>query len=247
MRCPERTGLGPRRSSRFPKKTGSELARRRKTGQVLVRTLTRPGQRARLESVPITAALPPYVRRSEIVGGLLFGVGFLVGGYCPGTAVVGAATLKLDGLLFVLGVAEGILAFGYTEPGIEPFWNGASAYGRVTLFDWFGLSMPMTVLLVVTIALGFFAAAEWVEHWMKGRAREPRSAEVPAGAAEPAPVSSPASTPRVHATPPSPGAAGRRGSLGCCSAGSAALETDGAASHDEPSGTLGAGHPRASR
>ncbi|MBN1605414.1 MAG: YeeE/YedE family protein [Polyangiaceae bacterium] len=106
---------------------------------------------------------------SGILGGFLFGIGFLIGGYCPGTALVAAATLKLDGLLFALGVAAGILLFGYTVPWVEPFWNAAGSYGRLTLFDWLGLSMPATVLALVTMALVFFAAGEWVERWMQRR------------------------------------------------------------------------------
>ncbi|MEZ4581350.1 MAG: YeeE/YedE thiosulfate transporter family protein [Caldilineaceae bacterium] len=35
-----------------------------------------------------------------IVGGLIMGVGFIIGGFCPGTSLVAAATLKLDGIFF---------------------------------------------------------------------------------------------------------------------------------------------------
>ena len=35
--------------------------------------------------------LPP-----GIVGGLIMGVGFIIGGFCPGTSLVAAATLKID-------------------------------------------------------------------------------------------------------------------------------------------------------
>ena len=39
-----------------------------------------------------------------IVGGLIMGAGFIIGGFCPGTSLVGAATLKLDAIFFALGV-----------------------------------------------------------------------------------------------------------------------------------------------
>ena len=38
-----------------------------------------------------------------ILGGLIMGVGFIVGGFCPGTSLVAAATLKIDGIIFVVG------------------------------------------------------------------------------------------------------------------------------------------------
>ena len=51
---------------------------------------------------------------SGIVGGLIMGVGFILGGFCPGTSLVAAATLKIDGILFVLGGLVGVFIFGET-------------------------------------------------------------------------------------------------------------------------------------
>ncbi len=50
---------------------------------------------------------PTYLA-SGILGGLIMGVGFIVGGFCPGTSLVAMATRKLDGLFFLLGVLLGI-------------------------------------------------------------------------------------------------------------------------------------------
>jgi hypothetical protein len=111
---------------------------------------------------------PAYLG-SGIAGGLLFGVGFVVGGYCPGTALVSMATLKLDGLFFVLGALGGITLFGFTIPALDQFWNHAGAHGPLTLFAWLDLSPPVVVLLAVLMALGMFAAGESVERWMKRR------------------------------------------------------------------------------
>ena len=111
---------------------------------------------------------PTYLG-SGILGGLLFGVGFLVGGYCPGTALVSMATLKLDGLVFVLGVMGGIGIFGFTIAPLDHFWHHSGAYGTVTLFDWLQVSPPLTVLAAVLMALGMFAGGELVERWMKRR------------------------------------------------------------------------------
>jgi hypothetical protein len=112
---------------------------------------------------------PTYLG-SGILGGLLFGVGFVVGGYCPGTALVSMATLKLDGLLFVLGVLGGITLFGFTIPPLDHFWNYSGAKGTFTLFDWLGVSPAVAVVLAVLMALGMFAGGEAVERWMKRRA-----------------------------------------------------------------------------
>jgi uncharacterized membrane protein YedE/YeeE len=43
-----------------------------------------------------------------IIGGLIMGAGFIIGGFCPGTSLVAAATGKLDGIFFTLGAFFGI-------------------------------------------------------------------------------------------------------------------------------------------
>jgi hypothetical protein len=97
-----------------------------------------------------------------IAGGLVMGVGFVVGGFCPGTSLVAAATLKLDGILFVLGALFGVYAFGATVASYQDFWL-SSYMGRFTLPDWLGLSTGTTVLLVVAMALAMFWLAERIE------------------------------------------------------------------------------------
>jgi rhodanese-related sulfurtransferase len=104
----------------------------------------------------------PTFLRSEIVGGLVMGVGFVVGGFCPGTSLVAAATFKIDGMLFVLGGLFGVFLFGESVASFEPFWLSGNL-GRFTIPEWLGLSTGATVLLVVLMALGAFVAAEVVE------------------------------------------------------------------------------------
>lgn len=97
-----------------------------------------------------------------IVGGLVMGVGFVVGGFCPGTSLVAAATLKVDGILFVAGALTGVWLFGESVSSFETFWL-SSHLGRFTLPDWLGLSTGATLLLVVLMALVMFWAAERLE------------------------------------------------------------------------------------
>ena len=37
---------------------------------------------------------------SAIVGGVIMGIGFIIGGFCPGTSICGAAIGKIDGMLY---------------------------------------------------------------------------------------------------------------------------------------------------
>jgi len=108
-------------------------------------------------------AVPPTYLGPAILGGLLLGVGFILGGYCPGTSLVAAATLKLDGMAFVLGVAAGLLAFAETSPMFWYFFNAAGHLGRMTWADLLGLDAGWVVLGVVVMAVGAFAFAEFLE------------------------------------------------------------------------------------
>jgi len=110
----------------------------------------------------------------QIIGGLLLGIGFVIGGYCPGTSVVSAATGRYDGMVYLLGMFFGIFVFGEVFPLIEEFYN-STPMGKVTLPEFLGLSHGMVVFLVVMMALAAFAAAEWSEKVMTkklGREKE---------------------------------------------------------------------------
>lgn len=101
-----------------------------------------------------------------IIGGLLLGVGFIIGGYCPGTSVVSAATLKIDGMVFLVGCGAGILAFGYTLDYYQGFWEKAGYFGRLTIPQWLGIPDGLAVLGVVCMALCMFFGAEFIERWL---------------------------------------------------------------------------------
>lgn len=94
-----------------------------------------------------------------IVGGFIMGVGFIIGGFCPGTSLVAAATLKLDGLFFVLGVLAGIFVFGESVAGIDDFWQSTDK-GRYTLQAMLGVDAGVVVVGVVLMALVAFWLAE---------------------------------------------------------------------------------------
>ncbi len=97
-----------------------------------------------------------------IVGGLIMGVGFILGGFCPGTSLVAAASAKVDGWFFVLGTLLGVFAFGELVGSFDTFFY-SSYLGRFTLPDLLGLSTGTTILLVAFMALVTFWLAEKAE------------------------------------------------------------------------------------
>jgi hypothetical protein len=97
-----------------------------------------------------------------IVGGFIMGIGFILGGYCPGTSLVSVATLKVDGMFFLLGHIVGVLVFGESVPFINEFWN-SSYLGRFILPELFGLPTGVVVVMVVCLAIAMFFGFGWIQ------------------------------------------------------------------------------------
>lgn len=114
-----------------------------------------------------------------IIGGLIMGVGFIVGGFCPGTSIVALSTFKIDGLFFSLGVASGVLVFGETVSIFQGFHN-STYMGRFILPELFGLSTGVVVLLVVLMALVMFYWADISEKFFGKRMSWKEIKKVPA-------------------------------------------------------------------
>lgn len=118
---------------------------------------------------------PTYLA-SGIVGGLIMGVGFIIGGFCPGTSVAATATGKIDGMFYLLGGFFGAFLFGETEKYFTHWYNNAGYYGRLTLDQVFSLPVGVVVLLVILMALFMFWGAEQLERIFgkKDLSKEPK-------------------------------------------------------------------------
>jgi len=106
--------------------------------------------------------LPTYLVPMAI-GGLLFGVGMVLGGYCPGTAAAAVATGKIDGMVFIVGFLIGSLVFGDLFPVWGDFYN-SDYMGTFRLDQWLGIGLGPTVLLMVLIAVGGTLGMRYVQY-----------------------------------------------------------------------------------
>jgi hypothetical protein len=112
--------------------------------------------------------LVPTFLGPQIVGGLVLGVGFVVGGYCPGTSVAALATGRIDALVYALGIFTGTFAYAEVYPSIKDLVN-ANPMGQVTLPEVFGLPWGLVVFAVVVIAVVGFWGATKIERWAGSR------------------------------------------------------------------------------
>ena len=105
----------------------------------------------------------PFFVGSALVGGLIMGLGFVIGGFCPGTSVCAAAIGKIDALYFILGGAIGIWIFAEGYPLWEGFFKSGNL-GAPQMFNSLGLSQSMFAFLLTAIALLSFWGASIVEN-----------------------------------------------------------------------------------
>jgi rhodanese-related sulfurtransferase len=128
--------------------------------------------------------LTPTFLVPQIVGGLILGAGFIIGGYCPGTSCVSAATGRIDGMVYVAGMVGGLLGFGEVYPHLAAFAK-STAMGQLTIPAYFNVPYGLLVLAVVLMALAAFIAAEWAEQKFGGKTPDAGSLLAPTRALTP--------------------------------------------------------------
>jgi uncharacterized protein len=105
----------------------------------------------------------PYYVYSAILGGLIMGAGFSLGGFCPGTSFCGVAIGKLDALVFTAGLFLGIFLFSEMYGLFEGVYN-SHFLGASKIYDLIGMKESVFAALLIFAALGMFFGAKWVEN-----------------------------------------------------------------------------------
>lgn len=112
--------------------------------------------------------VPESVLWPQAIGGLVFGAGFVAGGWCPGTAAVGLASGKLDALVFLVGAGAGSLVFATMQPSLGDFLQ-AGTCATASLPEQIGVSGLTGALALAAVALAAFVGATWIEHHIARR------------------------------------------------------------------------------
>jgi uncharacterized membrane protein YedE/YeeE len=96
----------------------------------------------------------------QVLGGVVFGFGFVLAGLCPGTSCVAVFTGKLDGLAVFAG--------------LEPKLKGAlstSSIGDISLYELFHMEYGMLTFLIAAFAI--------IAFWLAGRVEERFNKKIP--------------------------------------------------------------------
>jgi len=102
--------------------------------------------------------IKPTILSANILGGLIFGAGFALLGFCPGTCVGAAGEGRLDGLYSgVVGLLIGAGLYAEVYPYLLPGFLKIGGLGKVTLPQLLG----MRAWPVATLVALFLGAAIW--------------------------------------------------------------------------------------
>lgn len=104
----------------------------------------------------------PYYLTATLIGGVIMGAGFIMGGFCPGTGLSALSIGKIDALFFLIGGMAGAFIFAETYPLIETI-SMSSYKGPVKVNEWMGLSPGIFTLILIVAAVIMFWMAEKAE------------------------------------------------------------------------------------
>ena len=106
-------------------------------------------------------AIPATYVVGNLVGGLVFGVGMAMAGFCPGTAVAGAGEGKLDYIIpGLLGFLTGAVLFGLTYTSFMPKILSIGNFGNVVIPDLWHISPYLAIFVFALLALVLFYAID---------------------------------------------------------------------------------------
>jgi hypothetical protein len=110
--------------------------------------------------------IQPTFLTSAIIGGIIMGIGFAMGGFCPGTSLCAAAVGRIDGLVFFGGMFIGVFLFSESFPLFENMYYSGSM-GAKMINTVFGISPELFTFLLILMAIGMFYGAGWVQGKVK--------------------------------------------------------------------------------
>ena len=113
-----------------------------------------------------TLYIQPTFLTSAIVGGIIMGIGFAMGGFCPGTSLCATAVGRIDGLVFFGGMFIGVFLFSESFPLFENMYYSGSE-GAKMVNTVFGISPELFTFFLVLAAIGMFAGTGWVTKKVK--------------------------------------------------------------------------------
>jgi len=97
---------------------------------------------------------------ANIVGGLVFGVGFGMIGYCPGTGAAALGQGNWDAISGIAGLMIGSFLFAEASGSLEKTLMKVGDRGKLMLPEVVGLSLPTFLLIFLPLLIAILFAIE---------------------------------------------------------------------------------------
>ncbi len=108
----------------------------------------------------ITMSIKGTFIAANVIGGLLFGIGWAIAGYCPGTSVGAIGEGRWHAIWAVLGMLAGAAVYAEAYPLLQDTLLTWGALGKVTLSSVTGIHHW---ILIPVLAAAFIALFGWFE------------------------------------------------------------------------------------
>jgi uncharacterized protein len=116
----------------------------------------------------VSVPIPTTYVAGNLIGGVIFGIGMSLSGFCPGTVAAGAGEGRLDYLVpGGLGLFTGAVVYGLVYEQVMPVLSRWGRAGNVTFSDLMHVEPWLVIILFVELTLGTFY---WVERGRLARA-----------------------------------------------------------------------------
>jgi uncharacterized protein len=108
----------------------------------------------------VKLSIKPTILGSNIIGGLIFGMGWGLLGYCPGTSLGALGEGRWDAIWGILGMLTGAALFAEAFPVLKNTVLKWGVYGKITIPEVLGINHWIVIAIFI---IGSIALFRWFE------------------------------------------------------------------------------------
>jgi hypothetical protein len=108
----------------------------------------------------VKLSVKPLVLGGNVLGGLIFGIGWGIVGYCPGTAMGALGEGRYDSIFGLLGMILGAAIYAEMFPLMKATVLTWGNFGKITLPSVLGINHWIVIVVLVAAFVGLF---RWFE------------------------------------------------------------------------------------